>query len=152
MRSDTICRKVKLDTCPISHPCFFCSLSGYTPSKKPRQIWISHDAKLNELYLLVQIQSAIFMPAEHKMGGEKWLKVVRTLTDSRLRRSIPFQPPSTSHPHSAIPSIQRTDFFFLKHDSSIFRQSSNSVCGSWMCQANTEPNIFHDGETIYRVG
>ena len=57
------------------------------------------------------------------------------------------------------------DILFLKHDSSILRQSSNHVCGSWkslnsLGRANpvlhgpisTEPNLFHHGETTYRVG
>ena len=51
------------------------------------------------------------------------------------------------------------DILFMKYDSSIFRQFSNPVCGSWKIQASslwasTEPNLFHQahGETTYRVG
>ena len=29
------------------------------------------------------------------------------------------------------------DIFFLKHDSSTFRQSSNHICGSWKSQASS---------------
>ena len=47
----------------------------------------------------------------------------------------------------------RADILFLKHDSSIFRQSSNPVCGSWKSQASSpEHNQFHHEETTNRVG
>ena len=48
------------------------------------------------------------------------------------------------------------DIFFLKHDSSTFRQSSNHICGSWKSQASSplakQYNLFHHGETTHRVG
>ena len=52
----------------------------------------------------------------------------------------------------------RPDSLFLKHGSSILRQSSNPVCGSWKSQAHflcglntTEPYLIHHGETTYLV-
>ena len=39
------------------------------------------------------------------------------------------------------------DIFFLKHDSSTFRQSSNHIWSN-----STEPNLSHRGETTHRVG
>ena len=45
----------------------------------------------------------------------------------------------------------RPDILFLKHACSIFRQSS--MCMWAMEEPNsTEPNLFHQGETTYRVG
>ena len=34
-------------------------------------------------------------------------------------------------------AVFRPDILFLKHESSIFRQSSNLVCGSWKSQASS---------------
>ena len=52
--------------------------------------------------------------------------------------------------------LSRTDILFLKYDSSIFRQASYPVHGRAkpvLHRPNsTEPNLFHHGETTYRVG
>ena len=54
-------------------------------------------------------------------------------------------------------SERESDIIFLKHDSSIIRQPSNTM--SFMVepsvlrgQSSIEPNLFHHEETTYRVG
>ena len=43
-------------------------------------------------------------------------------------------------------SSSLTDILFLNRNSSIFRQSSSPVCGSWKNQARLQgPNLFHCG-------
>ena len=50
------------------------------------------------------------------------------------------------------------DILFLKHDSSIFRLSLNTYVVHGRAKPvlrgpnSTEPNLFHDGGTTYRVG
>ena len=46
------------------------------------------------------------------------------------------------------------DTLFLKHDSSIFRQSSNHGRAKQVLRGpnSTEPDLFHHGETTHSVG
>ena len=54
-----------------------------------------------------------------------------------------------AHPEAKVHLKTRSDILFLKHDSNIFRLSSNPVCGSWKSQDSprgpnsTEHNLFH---------
>ena len=66
-----------------------------------------------------------------------WLRGMRAVLEFHAKRSYcqQWEPP---HSRPMQWQCQRApDILFLKHDSSIFRQSSNPVCGSWKSQASS---------------
>ena len=56
--------------------------------------------------------------------------------------------------HAAAAQPPQADILFLKQDSSIFRQSSISGRSKPVPRGpnSTKPNLFHHGETTYRIG
>ena len=108
-------------------------------------------------------------PFDLLQTDELVVKIIKmTMEEDHERRIIPDSVEKHKFLVETIAKISsrfRPDILFLKHNSSIFRQSSNPVCCSWKSQASsawakpvlhgpnsTESNLFHHGETTYRVG